>query len=469
MSLMPIKQDVDSDDVLKMVEHIGSTSSKNEKISIVESYSNHEIFRRSLVYALNPLIAFNIRPATWEATGSHTDVFDSCTWALLDDLAARKITGDAAREALDKEFGRLTPASAEMLWRIVRKDLRAGCSDSTVNKAISGLIPEFPYMRCCLPKDTNLNTFSWVEGVFSQEKADGMFSDVKYYTNGTVRISSRNGTDFPTDQFSNVVTAIQTDLTPGNSYQGEMLVEKSGVVLDREIGNGILNSVQQGGTLEADERIVFVVWDEVPIEHVVPKGKYNAPYKTRFGSLKQQLEGSSQTDVKLIPTRIVHSLAEAYVHYGEMLALGKEGTIIKDGNALWRDGTSKQQVKLKIVAECDLKIVGFTEGNGKNKATFGSITCQTEDGLLEVNVSGFKDKPAKGILTRSQINEIRDELIDTIMAVSFNDIMYATKAGDKHSLFLPRHLEFRRDKTVADSFKRVEEQLEAAREAYING
>jgi DNA ligase-1 len=150
-----------------------------------------------------------------------------------------------------------------------------------------------------------------------------------------------------------------------------------------------------------------------------------------------------------------------------MLAAGKEGTIIKDGVAIWRDGTSKQQVKLKLEAECDLVIVGFTEGNGKNKATFGSIRAQTSDGLLEVGVSGFKDKKQKGMPTRSEINDMRKELLGTIMTVKFNDIMYPSEDGKLYSLFLPRYAEFRRDKTTADSLERVIEQYEAAKAAHV--
>ena len=51
----------------------------------------------------------------------------------------------------------LSKESAELFWRIITKDLRAGFEASTTNKAIKGLIPTFPYMRCSLPNDMKLD------------------------------------------------------------------------------------------------------------------------------------------------------------------------------------------------------------------------------------------------------------------------------------------------------------------------
>lgn len=455
---------ITSDQVFDMIETIAADSSKNAKIDLVAKYGSHDLFKQVLIYALNPFKRYHIRPAAPELTSNFTlggSTFDDHTWKLLDSLIARTITGNAAVEAVNKEFGRLTPSSAKLLWRIINKDLRANFSESTVNKAIKGLIPETPYMRCCLPKNAKLDKFSWKEGVYSQEKADGMYSNVEYEVGGAVSITSRNGTEYPIEVFADLVKDIKAVCEPGYQHHGEMLVEKNGQILARELGNGILNSIQQGGTFEADEKPVYVMWDRIPLANAVPKGKYNVPYKTRYAQIKAMTDKHQTSHIKLIETRIVHSMAEAYEHYKEKLAEGKEGTIYKDGEAPWQDGTSTRQVKLKIVAECDLVIVGFTEGNGKNKATFGAITCETSDGQLVVNVSGFTDK------ARQEIHAKRDKLMGTIMATKFNDIMHPKAPGKPYSLFLPRHAEFRTDKTVADSLQRVIDQLEAAKQAQM--
>jgi DNA ligase-1 len=149
--------------------------------------------------------------------------------------------------------------------------------------------------------------------------------------------------------------------------------------------------------------------------------------------------------LSVIETRIVHSLSDAYAHYREQLALGREGTIIKDANAIWRDGTSKQQVKLKLEVDVDLEVVGFRAGEGKNAATFGSVLCRTACGQLEVAVSGFRDK------VRKEIHESREKVLGSIMTVRANSIMVPQEDGALHSLFLPRFVELRIDKREADT------------------
>jgi DNA ligase-1 len=55
------------------------------------------------------------------------------------------------------------------------------------------------------------------------------------------------------------------------------------------------------------------------------------------------------------------------------------------------------------------------------------------------------------------------------MTVKANDIMPPTGSNGRYSLFLPRFVELRLDKTVADSLQRVKDQKEAAKEAAILG
>jgi len=235
---------------------------------------------------------------------------------------------------------------------------------------------------------------------------------------------------------------------------GEMLVERNGAILPRQIGNGILNSVAQGDTFEKGDRPVLMVWDIIPSQFAVPSGRYSVSYKQRFEALKKYLNKPKKS-VILIPTRMVHSMAEAYAHYFELVKEGLEGSIIKNPAGDWFDGTSKDQVKLKVECDVDLKITGFNPGNGKNAHLFGSIAVETSDGKLKVNVPGFSDAD------RLKIHKNRDALVGTIMTVTFNSIMPPSGTNKFYSLFLPRCCELRTDKMKADSLVRVQEQFDA--------
>ena len=109
----------------------------------------------------------------------------------------------------------------------------------------------------------------------------------------------------------------------------------------RQIGNGILTRLAQGGALAADEQVRFLAWDQIPLSAVKPKGKVETPHKERLGNLIRQLKRERDAQLALIPTRVVRSLAEALVHYRQHLAEGKEGTVLKHPDTIWKDGTSK--------------------------------------------------------------------------------------------------------------------------------
>jgi DNA ligase-1 len=119
---------------------------------------------------------------------------------------------------------------------------------------------------------------------------------------------------------------------------------------------------------------------------------------------------------------------------------------------IWADGTSKDQIKMKVEAEVDLLVVGWNKGNGKNEKWFGSLICETSDRELQVNVSGFTDPERERIF--GEMNEWVGKKIITVRA---NSIMYAKNMGDQHRLFLPRMVEERLDKNEADSFAKVEQ------------
>ena len=447
----------------QLFETLASDNGRKFKEDLLSQHAGNETLKRVVKLALDPTINFYIKkiPAYTKSTGPVWDLNEALD--QLDYLYTRKVTGNDAVAHLVEILQALDVEDAEVIKKIIQRDLKCGVSESTANKAWKGLIPEYPYMRCCLPKHTKLDKFNWTKGVYSQLKADGMFANVNLYTDYTVELFSRSGSVFPMDQFKGLAEEIANTFVAGTQTHGEVLVKRDGVVLPREIGNGILNSVLKGGEFASNEQPILLVWDQIPLAAVVPGGKFKVKYSERFESLRKQLHDDNEPVlIELIETRIVHSMEEARAHYKELLGLGFEGSIIKDADAIWEDTTSKSQVKFKLEVTVDLKIVGFTEGNGKNAATFGAIQTESACGMLEVDVSGFKDKPQKGILTRKEISDRRAEFIETIMAVTANDLMPPTKSNPKWSLFLPRFAEFRLDKSTADTLVQIQEQFDNA-------
>ena len=455
-----------NDDDLSIPSIIGeitNTSSLNEKIDLLRKYDT-SLLRDVFNTAYNPFIKFWIKKIPDFYTNYGEGDY-SLQEALnrLTALSSRTYTGNAAQEWLANILANSSIANAHVISKIVKKDMKCGVSAGLLNKAWGeGFIPDFPYMRCTLPKHADLENWDFTKGVFSQLKADGSFRFIDVDENGEVSFITRSGNPDPMEMYEDLVEEIKETGITGKQYHGELLVyDVNNKMLDRQTGNGILNSVSKGGDWFDDNGNeyypVLQVWDVIPLEEAVPKNKYNKPYYDRFAQLSEIFSKSGK--VSIIPTKMTYSLEEAYDHYFEMLELGYEGTVVKHRDAIWEDTTSKHQVKMKLEIPVDLKIVGFRKGNGKNEHLFGSIICQTSDGLLEVAATGFKDKKQKGILTREEIWEIKDSLIDTIMTVKSNGVMKPKGNKTTYSLFLPGFVEFRNDKTVADTLEQVIEQF----------
>lgn len=448
-----------SDSIFEAIEVIAAEPSKKTKEHLIRSCGAFPEFRQVLLATLDPSVTYGVKEIPqWcpsPFSGHHLRQFNDYTWQILTGLATRELTGNAALTEIVVERNLMTKESAELFRRIITKDLRAGFSASTVNKALPGLIPTFPYMRCSLPKDADLEAFPWEKGCFSQTKMDGEFANLNKSRPGHLLLASRQGSRYPLDGFSGIEGAAAC-LMPGTQTHGELLVVYGKDLLPREESNGILNSVLQGGEFPAAHWPLFVAWDQIPLSEVKEKGKCYTPYARRLASLSTQLDTGENKFIKLIDSRTVHSIEEAFAHFRELLAQRKEGTIVKSPDGPWLDGTSKFQVKLKGEFECDLKVKGFNPGEGKNAATFGSIVCGTADGLLEVGVSGMSDA------VRRKFHESREELIrEGIITVRANGIMEPSNGG-LHSLFLPRYVALRADKSEADSLARVKAQFEAA-------
>lgn len=459
--------------VFAAIEKIAATSSKIEKENLIkQAGTSSPMFMKVVKAAYDPYVTYGMRkvPVRNESKAPGTNTLnEEIWWTMLDKLATRALSGTAAWDAVQAAVNFLDDASGQLLVRIIRKDLRAGFTDGTINRVFKGTIPEFPYMRCSLPDKSDMPKWNWADGIISQEKADGMFTNVNKDEKGNVWLTTRQGSPIPLDNLELLESAVVAALKPGTQSHGEMTVYKDGVVLPREVGNGMLNSVLNGGTLDEGCYARLDLWDQIPLSAVQPKGKYPVPYKERLRALLAQLGAPEaqhplvKKHIGLVPTKMIKGKAAAYAHYRDLLKLGKEGTICKHPDAIWKDGTSKEQVKLKLEVDVDLRVVQVLPGTPgtKNEGRAGSIQCETDCGKLQVNVA------VKNEAMRDQIDQDWEAWPGRIMVVRANSIMTPSDSDEAHSLFLPRFVEAgaRTDKEVADDLETVKAIFRNAVEA----
>lgn len=449
-----------TDQLFDKLESIAAVSGKKDKLTLIATFTPEE--REIVRWALDPTVTFYIaKLAATETTGA--DGWGLAEQALLADLSQRRLTGHAALDQVKFSLRELTHKSGELLRRVILKDLRAGFGASSVNKVFPGLVPEFAYMRCSLPKDVKLENWPWERGVYSQLKANGMFARADVTGDGEVTITTRQGNTFPAGSLEALETVLGKAFSVVQLH-GELTVVRQGATLPRSEGNGMLNALMEGTPLPGDVAVVYDLWDVVPLSEAVVGGKSSEPYSARWANLMQSV-GQFSADcgpgvgyIKLIETRGVRSLAEAQAHARELMSQGLEGTVVKHPDALWKDGDSREQVKFKLEVDVDLKIIGFNPGTPgtRTESTFGSVRCATADDLLVVDVAGFKRD------LEQYLHENRDSVLGKIMCVRANEVSPPCDTNPLHSLYHPRVVELRKDKAEADCLQMVLAQFESA-------
>jgi len=449
---------LNSTKILEALDLIAAAKPK-EKLVILAKHAEDPEFKRVLNAAYNPFITFGIKPQ--RVSGHGKEDFTDETWSTLSALANRKLVGNDAKGTCDRTMDRLNGASAELFWRISNKDLKAGFGESTINKVLKNFIPEFPYMRCSLPKAVDLGSWDWEGGIISQVKLDGRFTNVNVEPTGEVALTSRQGKAMPIEKFPQIAHDLRVRAPRGTQSHGEMLVMKDGKVLPRQVGNGMIEKVCEGGEFEEGCTPALQLWDNIPLSCVVKKGKCVTPYALRLGSLLKAFKDCET--VSVAETRIVKSIGEAVEHFLEVLKRGGEGTVVKRKDGVWEDtggSGSIYQVKMKIAAEVELKIVGYREGKegSKREETIGALLLHSGDDLLEVGAgSGLKQAD----LDRYAAD--REGNLGGIVTIQFNDIMEPSESNELHSLFLPVFIEHRFDKSTADNLQTIKAVLAEAK------
>lgn len=427
-------------DLYEIINNLQNTAGNNTKVEILYSNKDNIFLKEFLRVTYDPRITFYITSKTYPLNiltsgQKQLDIVDIEKFISL--LANRGLTGNSAKEWLKSVLIQYTQESQYLIKSLILKDIDAGISITTVNKVWKDLIKVQGYMRCSLPNAVKLSEWDWKKGVYSQLKCDGMFSSI---TNN--QAITRNGSTFPFDLLPTSFKKEMKNIPDGVTLNGELLVKRSGVTLSRKEGNGMLNSLLQGTALQDDCELHYVAWD---IED------YSLPYVDRFIEVLSLCNGEYFSHVEY---KMVYSLEQATQHFKEMLSQGQEGTVLKNPNGMWKDGTSKDCVKYKVEAELDMKVVGVVEGTGKYKGMLGALQLESECGLVKTDCgTGFSDKQRK-------------EMFDSppkIVAIKANDLV-DSKSKDGYSLFLPVFLEERVDKSVADNIDRIREIFDSEKD-----
>lgn len=418
--------------ILNILNELAADNSRLAKEAILKCEKNNELLKEVFVAAYNPYINYyqkKIPEYTSKGSFSLKQALDA-----LDVLKQRKLTGNAAIAYLTEILTNISKDDAEVIERIIGRDLKCGCSESTANKIWPGLIPTFDVMTC--HKDISGISYP----AYAETKMDGARCHL-YFDGVNATAFARSGKEFKLNGvFDESCSKI---MQPGETLDGELLfTDKDGKILDRKTSNGLANKANKGTISEEEAaRAIFVAWDVVDFTSTVP-------YNVRFDDLIARLK-KTKGKIRLVNYVLVASLEEALAFYDEQRKNGEEGAILKNMNTLWVPKRTKDQGKMKAEEEADVIVVGYKLGKvgSKYEGLLGSLECETSDGKLSVNVSGMDED------VRFSEQDL-DNWIGSIITVRYNEVI-KDKKSEKYSLFLPRFIERRFDKKVANKFEEL--------------
>ena len=222
---------------------------------------------------------------------------------------------------------------------------------------------------------------------------------------------------------------------PNGFYDGELLLDKENIPskdLYRETVQ-VVNSKS-----EYKSNVVFNIFYYIPLnDFVIGYSGMNCLVRKRF--VYEELRKIEPDWLK--PVEILyHGKYDKRIVQQELdkqIALEHEGVMVNLANAPYEGKRTKNILKVKAMQDCDLRIIGFEEGTGKNKGTLGAAIVDYKGFKVKVG-SGFTDKD------RKYFWENRDELLSRVITVQYFEET-TNKKDNSLSLRFPVFIELREE------------------------
>lgn len=416
-------------EIVSFLSELKGTSGTNAKIAVLKSYQNSEEIKNYLKHVYDKVSY--VYGVSYKAAMKHDEsVSVSDIDGLLEDLSSRRLTGNAAK-AVVKGCLEYSKEHHDVLKTILEHDIDAGIQTKNINKVWKGLIPKPNYCRCDVFSAKNASKIDFP--CYIQLKCDGTYREARVQ-DGKVEFKTRSG-----ESYENPVLAEEMKTLPDGYYTGELTIGQADKPsANRSEGNGAINSDDQPVS-----DIIFTVWDYLSDdEYACLK---ISDYETRFETLKNI---SLPPHMALVPCFEVSDASEALEKTSEWMSQGLEGGVLKSKKMQFKNGTSKLQLKIKLKVDCEMRIVGFTEGTGKRAGKIGAIKFKNDEGTIEGQCSGFSD---------AQLDEFtasKEKYLGKIISVEFNDLSKA-EGSLTYALSHPRFVEIRNDKNETDTLEKV--------------
>lgn len=393
-------------EVKEIFDEIASVSGKKDKETIIKQNKDNELFLECLKFLLDSNITtglskkkINKKVKVYENTCD--DIRDMFDYVRMNNTGTDRDIGvvQGYINSLDEDM-------QDFVRGLFTKSLKCGADAKTVNKVIPGLIYTFEIM---LGSKADLNKLPKGDK-FVTEKYDGCrcFTQIR---NGKIIMKSRQNKMF--EGLIDIENSIKELGLNNISLDGELLA------IDSNYENVYKDTMKIVSTKEKEKHgVKYMIFDILPIDEFDnKKGVLN------YSERRKILDNIKQNEFISITPVLYHGTDNDKVL--EILSIcranGAEGAMINLDKP-YEFKRSKTLLKLKVMNTCDLKIIGFEEGDGKYKGTLGNLICDYKGYQLGVG-SGFDDKQ------REQIWNNQEEYLNRIAEIQYFEETYNDKGG----------------------------------------
>lgn len=464
----------DFDALVITLGKISHTTKLNEKLKYLETLKENDIAKDFFKMCLDPMYQFgckrlpdyDLRNAPDRPSSYH---FVELAYTRL--LENKK----GIQGFIESILVTLTPEEYYLFTCICKKDPSIGVSAALVNKIWPRLIDTGvklckaePYSaksikaikypcyvqkkedgaRCLCFYDVNSSSIKFLS---SSGKQYHKLNEIQYELEQTIWHKLKN-----TDRFKEILSE-----NDGFVIDGELIVyDENDNIMPRQEGNGILNkSIKNTISDNEANQIKFIVWDFIPFNEYYCQSNKKLPYNERLNLLKN-LTGFTNR-IKLVDTSYANNLSDIIHKFKERILNNEEGIIVKNVLFFWDGKRIKDQIKFKVIFDITLKVTGWKYGakGTKYENVLGALECASQDEKLRVSVgSGLSDD-----FRKSFVNKYKSNTVENLFAEIRSNGLITQKndANEEYSLFLPRFVEIRDDKTEADDFDMITKLYEA--------
>lgn len=380
--------------VLKACESAGGAGSKDvikQALATLDA-DGQTLFK----YAQDMMLVFGVKKFDWPTQFSSTDNYDlKIITRVLDALADRKLTGNAARTAVTTMLGEFTEDTAKYLARIIDKDLQAGFSVETYNKIHpKNQVAVFDVMladKCATDEDFEEIVYPCLADI----KYDGE-RNIAIVTSKGITHHSRSG-----KIAEHMVGLFDEDLLKLHAFLGYDFILDGERMARTYIDT--INAKKSGKDGEAGKaNMVCRAFFLMPLADWVAK-KTTITMQQARDTLVYLIEKLELKKIIITDSITVNSHSEMIRELNRVtvpgfqgMPKGQEGLILKVLSATYKWDRTADWCKVKKFFDADARILNWEFGKKKNAKRMGRVNVAgwLEDGTyFEVGVgSGWTDK-----------------------------------------------------------------------------